>query len=365
MQHGKIWETTDDYFKQLIGDGINSNTDTWEKFMMAINIDGWLTGNKWQDTLWPWHNSIQLERTDYDFELVKTDENGNAITSDATAFQIWYVNENGEKVYFTQNENGEFTETTDPNAVVKTNEEGKLSSLYTLMKDKIYYLQEAEAPEGYVIDPTVYVLTDSADKIDEEKLQAEADAKKEALEKDLNALLENAPDYAASSEKFQELKKKIDAKTGSDTAAYADALQAQLNELKANDMSIKDLSATLNSTKDQVQADIDAFEAKREELTNLYNNASSRIDALNSSLQLPAYGVRGPPGRCPGQSVQLQWLQVRSGQHYLHPGVSEAQGASGDTASSEGCQGGDGRPCLRQGDRQAGEADRAGGQSDL
>ena len=291
MQHGKIWETTDDYFKQLIGDGINSNTDTWEKFMMAINIDGWLTGNKWQDTLWPWHNSIQLERTDYDFELVKTDENGNAITSDATAFQIWYVNENGEKVYFTQNENGEFTETTDPNAVVKTNEEGKLSSLYTLMKDKIYYLQEAEAPEGYVIDPTVYVLTDSADKIDEEKLQAEADAKKEALEKDLNALLENAPDYAASSEKFQELKKKIDAylvedgKTGSDTAAYADALQAQLNELKANDMSIKDLSATLNSTKDQVQADIDAFEAKREELTNLYNNASSRIDALNSSLQ--------------------------------------------------------------------------------
>ena len=291
MSHQTAWDKANDYFNQLLKDGLSVKDAVGKAFTMAVNIDGKLTSNDWQVTKWGWYNSIQLERTDYDFELVKTDENGNAITSDATAFQIWYVNENGEKVYFTQNENGEFTETTDPNAVVKTNEEGKLSSLYTLMKDKIYYLQEAEAPEGYVIDPTVYVLTDSADKIDEEKLQAEADAKKEALEKDLNALLENAPDYAASSEKFQELKKKIDAylvedgKTGSDTAAYADALQAQLNELKANDMSIKDLSATLNSTKDQVQADIDAFEAKREELTNLYNNASSRIDALNSSLQ--------------------------------------------------------------------------------
>ena len=291
MSHQTAWDKANDYFNQLLKDGLSVKDAVGKAFTMAVNIDGKLTSNDWQVTKWGWYNSIQLERVDYDFELVKTDENGNAITSDATAFQIWYVNENGEKVYFTQNENGEFTETTDPNAVVKTNEEGKLSSLYTLMKDKIYYLQEAEAPEGYVIDPTVYVLTDSADKIDEEKLQAEADAKKEALEKDLNALLENAPDYAASSEKFQELKKKIDAylvedgKTGSDTAAYADALQAQLNELKANDMSIKDLSATLNSTKDQVQADIDAFEAKREELTNLYNNASSRIDALNSSLQ--------------------------------------------------------------------------------
>lgn len=168
MAHKEIWEDTDSYFQQLLEKGLTKEEATWTSFMMALNIDGELTGNDWQDTRWPWYNSIQLEQMDFDLDLTKTDENGVAITDSETEFQLYYVDSNNEEWYYTYDEEsqsyafkkGEHTEGTENKGGTVKTVAGKLEIAYTLMKDMVYYFREITAPKGYEKDETTYVIMD-------------------------------------------------------------------------------------------------------------------------------------------------------------------------------------------------------------
>ncbi len=171
MAHESIWEETDLYFQQLLKDGLSVKQAMEISFMMAINIDGEMTGNDWQDTKWPWYNSIQLEQMDIDFSLTKTDsETNEAITESDTGFSLYYIKE-------TKDENGNsvkvnmycsYDEATNSYVFVPTKstiwtKNGELNISYTLMKDIVYYLQEVVAPEGYDLDPNVYIMLSEED----------------------------------------------------------------------------------------------------------------------------------------------------------------------------------------------------------
>ncbi len=168
MAHKEIWEDTDSYFQQLLEKGLTREEATWTSFMMALNIDGELSGNDWQDTRWPWYNSIQLEQMDFDLDLTKTDENGEAITDSETEFQLYYVDSNNEEWYYTYDEEsqsyafkkGEHTEGTENKGGTVKTVAGKLEIAYTLMKDMVYYFREITAPKGYEKDETTYVIMD-------------------------------------------------------------------------------------------------------------------------------------------------------------------------------------------------------------
>ena len=201
MAHEEIWEKTDSYFQQLLEGGLKADQATWTAFMMALNIDGELTSNNWQDTKWPWYNSIKLEQADGDFKLSKvemvdkvdengnvvTDENGNAvqeaqtITDSEAKFQLWtiedrIINEETQekvpvKMYCTRDEDGNFY-FTEVESILETTK-GDLEILYTLMQDTVYYLQEVEAPKcdqvdedgttyEYQKDPKIYVIMDES-----------------------------------------------------------------------------------------------------------------------------------------------------------------------------------------------------------
>lgn len=296
MAHEEIWKTTDKLFDQLIGSGLTAEQATWSSFMMAINIDGFWASNDWQDTLWPWHNSIILERNDYDFNLVKKDAETGETIATATKFYIWYINSEGEKVYIKYNgvdEDGEdqFEETTEVSALETTN--GNLSVIYTLMKDKVYYLQEAEAPEGYELDPKIYVLTDSIDKANAEieDQKNEINDKIAGLQDELDAIIAANPDYTAASKKFQELKEKVDKylaedkdSNAADAADYAKYLQEEFNKLVSS-MGITELENMLTSNASGVSDAVNAFNVKKDELSDLLVKANDRIAELNASLQ--------------------------------------------------------------------------------
>ena len=173
MAHDEIWKTTDRYFQELLEGGLKADQATWTAFMMALNIDGELTGNDWQDTKWPWYNSIKLEQADGDFKLSKvemvdkvdengnvvTDENGNAvqeaqtITDSEAKFQLWtiedrIINEETQekvpvKMYCTRDEDGNFY-FTEVESILETTK-GDLEILYTLMQDTVYYPQAVVA----------------------------------------------------------------------------------------------------------------------------------------------------------------------------------------------------------------------------
>ena len=174
MDHQEIWEKTDKYFQTLLSGGLSVDQATWTSLMMALNIDGELTGNDWQDTMWPWYSSIQLERMDIDFNLTKKDgETGETITSSETEFQVYYIdkvkNEDGTetdvKMYCTANTDDDgnisYTFVTTPSTIWTTG--GELNIDYAMMKDIVYYLQEITAPEGYEVDTNVYIVMDEED----------------------------------------------------------------------------------------------------------------------------------------------------------------------------------------------------------
>ena len=171
MEHQEIWEKTDRYFQTLLNGGLSAEQATWTSLMMALNIDGELTGNDWQDTKWPWYSSIQLERMDIDFSLTKKDgETGEAITDSETGFQVYYIdkvkNEDGTessvKMYCTYDaESNSYTFVTTPSTVWTKG--GELNIDYAMMKDIVYYLQEVTAPDGYVLDPNVYIVMSEED----------------------------------------------------------------------------------------------------------------------------------------------------------------------------------------------------------
>ncbi len=185
MAHKEIWETTDKYFQELLKEGLTADQATWASFMMALNIDGELTGNDWQNTQWPWYNSIKLEQMDIDFSLTKTDgETGEAITDSETGFQVYYIDKvksddgtvSDVKMYCSYDaETNSYTFV--PTESTVWTKDGKLDINYAMMKDIVYYLQETVAPEGYERDANVYII------MNEEDYNAMSDEDKAALGK--------------------------------------------------------------------------------------------------------------------------------------------------------------------------------------
>ena len=178
-----VWNKADAYFSQLLSDGISAEkasgmTSDLVDFMMAVNVDGELAGNEYQNTEWGWKNTIDLERVDGDFSLEKVDELGNTITDAETTFQLWYYketvdSEQRDKYYYTliktEKEDGTVTETP---GFVKYEENsgltytidttrGKLEINNKMLEGIVYYLQEVAAPEGYALDATVYIICDN------------------------------------------------------------------------------------------------------------------------------------------------------------------------------------------------------------
>ncbi len=183
MAHKEIWATTDKYFQDLLKEGLTADQATWASFMMAVNIDGELTGNDWQDTKWPWYNSIKLEQMDIDFSLTKTDEEtGEAITDSETGFQVYYIDKvksddgtvSDVKMYCSYDaETNSYTFV--PTESTVWTKDGKLDINYAMMKDIVYYLQETVAPDGYEKDANVYII------MNEEDYKAMSDEDKAAL----------------------------------------------------------------------------------------------------------------------------------------------------------------------------------------
>lgn len=171
MAHKEIWAETNQYFAKLLEDGLTAGQAFLPSFMMALNIDGELGGNDWQNTKWPWYNSIELEQMDIDFSLTKKDgETGETITNSETGFQVYYIDkvtaEDGSvtsvNMYCSYDEDTQsYTFTTTPGTVWTQN--GELKIDYAMMKDIVYYLQETVAPEGYEKDPNVYIVMNEDD----------------------------------------------------------------------------------------------------------------------------------------------------------------------------------------------------------
>lgn len=171
MAHKEIWATTDKYFQDLLKEGLTADQATWASFMMAVNIDGELTGNDWQNTKWPWYNSIKLEQMDIDFSLTKTDkETGEAITNSETGFQVYYIDKvksddgtvSDVKMYCSYDaETNSYTFV--PTESTVWTKGGKLDINYAMMKDIVYYLQESVAPAGYEKDANVYIIMNKED----------------------------------------------------------------------------------------------------------------------------------------------------------------------------------------------------------
>ncbi len=191
MDHQEIWEKTDTYFKSLLNGGLSAEQATWTSLMMAVNIDGVLTGNGWQDTKWPWYSSIKLDRMDIDFNLTKKDgETNETITNSETEFQVYYIDKvtdkdgktNDVKMYCTYDPNtSSYTFVTTPSTV--WTDKGELNISYAMMKDIVYYLQEMTAPEGYERDTNVYIV------MSEEDYNKLSDEDKASLEGTFNKFL--------------------------------------------------------------------------------------------------------------------------------------------------------------------------------
>ena len=188
-----VWKKADAYFSTLTGNGLSADeasamTDKMVEFTMALNVDGLLAGNEYQNTEWGYHNTIQLERVDGEMNLKKVDsENEEVIADKETRFQLWYYKDTDgdetytdldDKYYYTAYETTE----TDPETsetVTKTTygfvkydpanssmrytidtTGGHLDISYAMLEGMIYYLQENVAPEGYELDKTVYIICD-------------------------------------------------------------------------------------------------------------------------------------------------------------------------------------------------------------
>lgn len=193
------WENANNYYNALLQSGLSEDEATWAAFTMAVNIDGYLAGNDYQDTAWSWYASMVLHQADGTLDLTKKDaETGEVIGDDAgedqTSFYLWkYETETDAKtgaetkttLYYTYVEptttvDADGNETTtegyygwvkyDPDnnrmTYTITTTGGKLNIDYDLLENVVYYLQEAVAPEGYDIDTTVYVICDK-DQYDE------------------------------------------------------------------------------------------------------------------------------------------------------------------------------------------------------
>lgn len=184
------WDKANSYFNTLLASGLTADEATWAAFAMATNIDFQNAGNDYQNTAWQWYASMVLKQADGTLDLTKTDKKtGEIIGDDAgegqTSFYLWKYEtdkETGEKdtMYctyveptYTTNEAGEqvlekdgfycwvkYDPTKDKLTYTVTTTNGKLNIDYALLENVVYYLQEAIAPDGYDVDPEIYVICD-------------------------------------------------------------------------------------------------------------------------------------------------------------------------------------------------------------
>ncbi|MCI7278441.1 MAG: LPXTG cell wall anchor domain-containing protein [Faecalibacterium sp.] len=184
------WAKANSYFNTLLASGLTADEATWAAFAMATNIDFQNAGNDYQNTAWNWYASMVLKQADGTLDLTKTDKDSGEIIGDEegegqTSFYLWKYEtdkETGEKdtMYctyveptYTTNKDGEqvlekdgfycwvkYDPTKDKLTYTVTTTNGKLNIDYALLENVVYYLQEAIAPDGYDIDPEIYVICD-------------------------------------------------------------------------------------------------------------------------------------------------------------------------------------------------------------
>lgn len=184
------WDKANAYFNTLLASGLTEDEATWAAFAMATNIDFQNAGNDYQNTAWNWYASMVLHQADGTLDLTKTDKDTGKIIGDdegegQTSFYLWKYEtdkETGEKnpMYctyveptYTTNEDGEqvlekdgfycwvkYDPTKDKLTYTVTTTNGKLNIDYALLENVVYYLQEAIAPDGYDIDPEIYIICD-------------------------------------------------------------------------------------------------------------------------------------------------------------------------------------------------------------
>lgn len=184
------WDKANAYFNTLLASGLTEDEATWAAFAMATNIDFQNAGNGYQNTAWNWYASMVLHQADGTLDLTKTDKKTGEIIGDdegegQTSFYLWKYEtdkETGEKdtMYctyveptYTTNEAGEqvlekdgfycwvkYDPTKDKLTYTVTTTNGKLNIDYALLENVVYYLQEAIAPDGYDVDPEIYVICD-------------------------------------------------------------------------------------------------------------------------------------------------------------------------------------------------------------
>lgn len=184
------WDKANAYFNTLLASGLTEDEATWAAFAMATNIDFQNAGNDYQNTAWNWYASMVLHQTDGTLDLTKTDKDTGEIIGDdegegQTSFYLWKYEtdkKTGEKspMYctyveptYTTNADGEqvlekdgfycwvkYDPSKDKLTYTVTTTNGKLNIDYALLENVVYYLQEAIAPDGYDVDPEIYVICD-------------------------------------------------------------------------------------------------------------------------------------------------------------------------------------------------------------
>lgn len=184
------WDKANSYFNALLSSGLDEDEATWAAFALAVNLDGELANNNMQNKPLSWYASMVLHQTDGTLNLTKTDKDTGEIIGDdegegQTSFYLWKYEtdkKTGEKdtMYctyveptYTTNEAGEqvlekdgfycwvkYDPTKDKLTYTVTTTNGKLNIDYALLENVVYYLQEAIAPDGYDVDPEIYVICD-------------------------------------------------------------------------------------------------------------------------------------------------------------------------------------------------------------
>lgn len=183
------WDKANSYFNALLSSGLNEDEATWAAFALAVNLDGEMANNNMQKKPLSWYASMVLHQTDGTLDLTKTDKDTGKIIGDEegegqTSFYLWKyekdANGNESPMYctyveptYTTNEAGEqvlekdgfycwvkYDSTKDKLTYTVTTTNGKLNIDYLLLENVVYYLQEAIAPDGYDIDPEIYIICD-------------------------------------------------------------------------------------------------------------------------------------------------------------------------------------------------------------
>ncbi len=165
------WTKVNDYFNQLDKLGFSPEAATSISFQMAMGLDGPGMNNSYQNYNFSYGNEIILEQVDGGINVLKTDAEGTAITTDTAEFNLYYIalNDDGSEttLYYAIDEdgNGFFTEDVSKAAVLVTDETGKIQKQYLMPRD--YYLKEIKAPNGFKLNTEALKIAVEKGKITE------------------------------------------------------------------------------------------------------------------------------------------------------------------------------------------------------